>query len=132
MRQSFVGPATRRFQPKSTASGSLRLSALLIDILERHTQTTRPLSPLRPRQARRALLPGWRVGARGPCHAHFQAVNAFAGSDEEQVMVLAAESDVGGPGFGHFDMFDLIACLVEDGDAAAGEINVAFVVERHA
>src|SRR5438132_13606254 len=61
-------------------------------------------------------------------HPHFQAVNALAGGDEEEATILATESDIVGPGFRHVDVFDLLACLVEDGDAAPSQIHIAFLV----
>src|SRR5215217_9576851 len=59
-------------------------------------------------------------------------VEAFAGRDEEGLAVLAAEADVGGPGFGDGEGLQLFAGLVEDGDALSGEVEVAVGVERDA
>src|SRR6266511_2617112 len=65
-------------------------------------------------------------------HAHLQPVNAFARGDEKELAVFAAKGDVGRLGFRHVNVLNLPACLVEDGHAVAGKINIALVVERHA
>jgi hypothetical protein len=65
-------------------------------------------------------------------HAHVHGVDASAGGDEEGVAVFAAEADVAGPVFLDVDVEDLFAGFVEDGDAFAGEVDVAFIVDGHA
>ncbi len=64
--------------------------------------------------------------------ADADAVEAFAGGDEECFAVGAAEADVGGPGFRDVDLIDFPAGFVKDTHAAAGEVEVAFGVDGHA
>ena len=45
--------------------------------------------------------------SKGAFYAHAQVVEIFAGGDEEGVAVLASETDVGGPRFGHRDVLDV-------------------------
>ena len=48
------------------------------------------------------------------------------------MLVLAAEADIGGPGFRHRDMPRLFPVLVEDSDAIAGQIDISGAVYGHA
>ena len=59
-------------------------------------------------------------------------VERFAGGDEKRFAVLAAETDVGRPGFRHVNVVNLFSGFVENGHAAAGEIKISLRVNRHA
>src|SRR4051794_34647840 len=74
---------------------------------------------------------GWLLALHA-FYSRAEAVEAFAGGDEQGLPVGAAEADVGGPAFGHFDLFDLLSGLIEDGHAIAGEVEIALAVDGHA
>src|ERR1051325_909758 len=73
-----------------------------------------------------ALLTAHTVDARS------EAVDSLAGRDEEEMTVVSAEADVPSPGFWHGDLLDLLSGVVEDGHALAGQVDIAFAVDRHA
>ena len=80
-----------------------------------------------------ATLGSWVVSlAVDAGDAHLEAVEAFAGSNEQSVAIAAAEANVGGPLLSDIDVLDLFAGGVEHRDTFAGEVNVAFVVDGHA
>ena len=59
-------------------------------------------------------------------------VKRLAGGDEKCLAVFAAEADVGRPILRHVNVVNLFSGFVEDGHAAAGEIKIALLVNRHA
>ena len=63
---------------------------------------------------------------------HLHRIKPLARRNKKRLPVFAAEADVGGPGFGDVYVFDLLAGGIKDGDAFAGEIDVAVAVNGHA
>ena len=67
----------------------------------------------------------------GPGVLHANAVERRAGRDEQRLVVVAAEADVGGA-FGHVDLFQQLAVGVVDVHLAVRRVEVALHVDRHA
>jgi len=63
---------------------------------------------------------------------HAQAINSFAGGDEQQVAIFPAKADVRGPGFRDGNVRNLFSGRIENGDAVSGDIDVSFIVDGHA
>src|SRR2546428_13053911 len=65
-------------------------------------------------------------------HAHAQAIETLARSDNQGVAVLPAKANVGCPGLFKRHVLNLLSGSVEDRHSFAGQIHIAFRVERHA
>src|SRR2546426_850812 len=65
-------------------------------------------------------------------HPHPQPIKPLARRDEKRVPILATEANIRAPGFRHLDLLDLVAAGIENRYAFASEINIAFVIDRHA
>ncbi len=63
---------------------------------------------------------------------HFQSVDSLRCGNEQQFLVRAAKTDVGGPAFWDFDVLDLFARRIEHRNALISQVEVALIIERHA
>src|ERR1041385_248765 len=65
-------------------------------------------------------------------NSHLQAVEPFAGSNEQGVTVFSAKTNVGGPTLRHVDLGNLFAGGIKNRNPVTRDIDIPFIVDGHA